>query len=123
MDFRVKMENYKNKRNFEKRESPDENVIVGRNPVLELLGSDRTVEKLYIQKGSREGSISKIFSLAKERSIVITEVDKRKLDELACGNAHQGVAAIAAAKEYVSIEDIIEIANSRGEKPLIIVCD
>ena len=123
MDFRVKMENYKSKRNFEKKESPDENIIVGRNPVLELLGSDRAVEKLYIQKGSREGSISKIFSLAKERSIVITEVDKRKLDELACGNAHQGVAAIAAAKEYVSIEDIVEIAKSRGEKPLIIVCD
>lgn len=109
-----------------RRQAPrveDESVIVGRNPVMELLKSDRDVEKLYIQKGEREGSITKIFAEAKKRGIVISEVDKKRLDELSFGNAHQGVAAIASAVEYKSIEEIIAIANEKGEKPLIVVCD
>lgn len=109
-----------------RRQAPrveDESVIVGRNPVMELLKSGRDVEKLYIQKGEREGSITKIFAEAKKRGIVISEVDKKRLDELSFGNAHQGVAAIASAVEYKSIEEIIAIANEKGEKPLIVVCD
>ncbi len=101
----------------------DESVIVGRNPVMELLKSGRDVEKLYIQKGEREGSITKIFAEAKKRGIVISEVDKKRLDELSFGNAHQGVAAIASSVEYKTIEQIVEIAREKGEKPLIVVCD
>lgn len=109
-----------------RRQAPrveDESVIVGRNPVMELLKSGRDVEKLYIQKGEREGSITKIFAEAKKRGIVISEVDKKRLDELAFGNAHQGVAAVASAVEYKSIEEIVAIAKEKGEKPLIVVCD
>ncbi len=101
----------------------DASVVVGRNPVMELLKSGRDVEKLYIQRGEREGSITKIFALAKQRNIVISEVDKKRLDELSFGNAHQGVAAIASAVEYKTIKEIVAIAEEKGEKPLIVVCD
>lgn len=98
-------------------------VVVGRNPVMELLKSGREIEKLYVQRGEREGSITKIFAEAKKRSIVISEVDKKRLDELALGNAHQGVAVITSSVSYVSVAEIINIAQEKGEKPLIVVCD
>jgi len=101
----------------------DESVVVGRNPVMELLKSDRDVEKLYIQRGEREGSVTKIFALAKKKNIVVSEVDKKRLDELALGNAHQGVAAVASCVAYKTVEEIVAIAEERNEKPLIVVCD
>ena len=101
----------------------DSSVIVGRNPVMELLKSGREIEKLYIQRGEREGSITKIFAEAKKRGIVITEVDRRRLDELALGNAHQGVAAVASSVRYVTVEELVSAACEKGEKPLIVVCD
>lgn len=111
----------KNKRQAPRTE--DESVIVGRNPVMELLKSGREIEKLYIQKGEREGSITRIFAEAKKRGIVITEVDKKRLDELSFGNAHQGVAAIASSVEYKTVSEIVGAARDKGEQPLIIVCD
>lgn len=112
-----------NKRENNTEKSIDESIVVGRNPVMELLKSDREIEKIYIQRDSREGSITKIFAEAREKKIIVSEIDKRKLDELACGNAHQGVAAITSMKEYVTIADIVNIAKEKNEKPLIIVCD
>lgn len=114
---------FREKREFRAEESADGNVIVGRNPVLELLKSGRGIEKIYILKGEREGSVTKIFAEARSRGINVAEADKFKLDQLSGGNAHQGVAAIASAKEYVSLERIMEIAAEKGEKPLIVVCD
>ena len=112
------------KRNFTKpTQEPDGTVIVGRNPIMELIKSGKDVEKLYIQRGEREGSITKIIAEAKKRGIVITEVDKKRLDELALGNAHQGVAAIVSAVEYKTIEELVNIAREKGEAPLIVVCD
>ena len=90
---------------------------------MELLKSGREIEKLYVQRGEREGSITKIFAEARKRSIVISEVDKKRLDELALGNAHQGVAAVASAVSFVSVSDIVSAARDKGEKPLIVVCD
>ena len=112
-------------RNRADRHSPEEfgTVVVGRNPVMELLKSGREIEKLYVQRGEREGSITKIFAEARKRSIVISEVDKKRLDELALGNAHQGVAAVASAVRFVSVSDIVSAARDKGEKPLIVVCD
>lgn len=104
-------------------QEPDECLVYGRNPVKELLKSDRAVEKLYIVKGVREGSVSMIFDLAVKRKIPIVEVEKSKLDQMSCGGNHQSVAAVAAAKEYSSIEEIIEIARSRNQKPLVIILD
>ena len=112
----------KNKR-FAAEQSEDSSVVVGRNPVLELLKSEKPIEKIYILRGEREGSVKKIFAEAKARSIPVAEADKKKLDMLSAGNAHQGVAAIAGEKEYSSVADIVNIAKEKGEKPLIVVCD
>ena len=107
----------------ERAEVSPEGVTVGRNPVSELLRSGRDIEKIYVLRGEREGSITKIVAIARDRGIVVDETDKRRLDELSGGANHQGVAAIASPVEYVSIESMVERARERGEKPLIIVCD
>lgn len=101
----------------------DECLVYGRNPVKELLRSERSVDKLFVVKGVRDGSISYLVQMAIEKKIPVVEAEKQKLDALCAGGNHQSIAAIAAAKEYSSIEDIIEIANSRGEKPLVVILD
>jgi len=112
-------------RDFKEAESEteDSGVVCGRNAVLELLKSGRAVDKLFVRKGDREGSITLIVAEAINRKIPVVEVEKSKLDFLAAGANHQGVAAVAAAKEYVSIDEILEIARERGEKPLIVIAD
>ena len=99
------------------------NAVCGRNAVLELLKSGRAVDKLFVRKGDREGSITLIVAEAIARKIPVVEVEKAKIDALAAGENHQGVVAMAAAKEYVSIDEILEIAKERGEKPLIVIAD
>ncbi len=101
----------------------DENVVSGRNAVKELLSSGRDIEKLYIQSGEREGSVNLILGIASERKIPIIEADRTKLDALSYGERHQGVVAIAAERNYYSIDEIMEYAVSRGEPPLIVVLD
>lgn len=98
-------------------------VVFGRNPVMETIKSGRAVDKLFVQKGSREGSILKILSLARERRIVISEVEKPKLDQLCQNGAHQGIVCFCAAKEYVTVSEILDIARERGEDPFLILCD
>ncbi len=116
--------NYRlNNRQQDIKTETDECLVYGRNPVRELLRSDRAVEKLYIVKGIREGSVSMLIDLAIKRKIPIVEVEKSKLDHLSCGGNHQSVAAIAAAKEYSSIDDIINIAKQRNQKPFVIILD
>ena len=102
---------------------PDENVVSGRNAVKELLSSGRDIEKFYVQSGEREGSVNLLLGIASERKIPIMEVDRTKLDYLSGGERHQGVVAIAAERNYYSIDDIIEYASSKGEAPLIVVLD
>jgi len=109
-------------RNFEKAE-PSEGLVVGRNAVRELLKSGRDIDKLMVQRGEREGSITVLIAEAKNRGIPVVDTEKQKLDFLACGAPHQGVIAMAAEKEYSTVEDILEIARQRGEKPLIVISD
>lgn len=97
--------------------------VPGRNAVRELLKSGRTIEKIYVQTGEREGSITVLAAEALSRGIPLIEVDKAKLDKLCGYEQHQGIVAIASEKEYVEIEDLIEIARDRGEKPLIVIAD
>ncbi len=104
-------------------EQLDECLVYGRNSVRELLKSERAVDKVYIVKGVREGSISYIAELAIEKKIPIVEVEKLKLDRMCAGANHQSVAAMAAAKEYSSIDDIIAKAQSLGQKPLVVILD
>lgn len=101
----------------------ENNVIVGRNAVRELLRSERDVDKLLVLKGQRNGSVGEIIALAKKNGIVVTETSKEKLDQLAAGLPHQGICAYASAHSYASVGDILENARSKGEKPLIVIAD
>ena len=101
----------------------NENLAVGRNAVKELLSGGRDVDKMYVQRGEREGSLKLLVALALERKIPVAEVERAKLDSLAGGLPHQGVIAVAAERNYSSIEEIVEYARERGESPFVIVCD
>lgn len=101
----------------------DENRLEGRNPCLEALKSGRPINKIFILKGEKEGSLRQIISIAKERGIVVQEVDRQALDRMAATRAHQGVIALVAAKEYVDVDYILRIAEDKGEPPFIIILD
>ncbi len=100
-----------------------EGLVIGRNAVRELLKSGRSVDKIFVQKGEREGSIVVLVAEAVSRHIPLVEVEKAKLDKMTAGAAHQGIVAMAAEKEYCSVDDILAIAEGRGEKPFIIIAD
>ena len=114
--------NHKEKKPIVREESP-EGIVAGRNAVMEVLKSGASVDKLFVAKGEREGSIKLICALALEKGIPLLECDKNKLDRLAGGSWHQGVVAMAAQKEYVAVEDLFAIAEERGEAPFFVVCD
>ncbi len=99
------------------------NQIEGRNPVTEAIKSGRSIDKIYVQSGEKHGSIRKIIALAREKKIVINEVERQKLDKMSETKSHQGVIAFAAAKEYSTIEEIIEYARQLGEAPFVVICD
>ena len=101
----------------------DETVVIGRNAVKELLCGGRDIDKLYITSGEREGSINQLLGIASERGIPITECDRSKLDAIAKGGRHQGIIAIAAERNYSSVDEILEYANEKGESPFIVICD
>ena len=114
------------KNNFAERNDGDdalEGLIVGRNAVRELLKSSRTIDKILVQRGEREGSIVVLVAEAIERHIPVVETDKAKLDKLTGGASHQGIVAMAAEKDYCTVDDILNIAKERGEKPFIIIAD
>lgn len=115
--------NYQNFDDFTANEKEDNGVVVGRNAVRELLKSERSIDKIYIRKGDREGSITVLIAEASNKNIPIIEVEPQKLDSLAEGSNHQGIVALAAMKEYSSIDDMIALAEERNEKPLIVICD
>lgn len=98
-------------------------IVIGRNPVRELLASQRAIDKIFIQRGERTGSIIPLAAEAAARGIVTVEVEKQKLDAMCGGAAHQGIIALAAEKEYCEIADILALASEKGEKPFVIVCD
>src|SRR5690554_39566 len=100
-----------------------EMYVSGRNPVMELLKSDKQVDKLYVLKGELKGSINKIMGKAKDMGIVIQQVDKNKLDSMAEGNAHQGVVALVTGYEYSEVVDMLQLAKTRNESPFILILD
>lgn len=101
-----------------------EDIIAGRNAVSEALRGGRTIDSLYVVRGAHSnGSLSALVAKAKDKGINIKEADAKKLDFM-CGNAnHQGVVAVAAVKEYATIDDIFQLAQERGEPPFLIVAD
>ena len=98
-----------------------EDIVAGRNAVLELLKSDKDINKLYIERGEKHGSINEIIAKAKENKVVTVEVSKQKLDLMA--EFHQGVAASVPPFNYCDVQDILDVAKERNEDPFIIILD
>jgi 23S rRNA (guanosine2251-2'-O)-methyltransferase len=98
-------------------------IVIGRNAVRELLRSGRSVDKIMIRKGELEGSIIVLVAEARNMGIPVIEVEKAKLDSVSDFAPHQGIIAMAAEKEYSTVEDILNIAEQRGEKPIVVVSD
>ena len=115
-----KSNNVKKEKNFEEAY---QDQIEGRNAVLELLETGKDINKIFIAKGEKHGSINKIISVAKERKVVIVEVERAKLNQMSMSDNHQGVIAIVPPFDYCEVEDIIEETKRKGEKPFILILD
>lgn len=98
-------------------------IVEGRNPIIEALKNNRSIEKIMVNKASKEGSIKKILAMAKENKVIIQEVDRHKLDEMSESHAHQGVIAITSDYRYYDLDEILEIPKERGEDPFFIILD
>ncbi|MBR7133006.1 MAG: 23S rRNA (guanosine(2251)-2'-O)-methyltransferase RlmB [Clostridia bacterium] len=99
------------------------NIICGRNPVLEAVRSGREIDRLLVAHGVSGGSVTAIIAKCKAKGILIKEISPQKLDYYCGGANHQGVAVMFASQEYSTVEDIFTLAEQRGEKPFIIICD
>lgn len=98
-------------------------IIEGRNPIIEALKNNRPIEKIMVNKASKEGSIKKILAMAKEKKVIIQDVDRHKLDEMSESHAHQGVIAITSDYRYYDLDEILEIPRQNGEDPFFIILD
>ena len=111
-------------RKLQEREQRNfDDQVEGRNSVLELLEAEKDINKIFVTRGEKQGSINKIIGRAKGRGIVLVEVDKSKLDEMSQTGNHQGVIAIVPPFEYCEVEDILDEAKKRNEKPFILILD
>ena len=109
-----------------RRPLPDaeaDGVIEGRNAVIEALRVGAAIDKIYIAKGETDKTLGHIASRARDAGIVVVEADRRKLDGMSRTHAHQGVIALAAVREYATVESILAAAAEKGEPPLLVVCD
>ena len=105
----------------EKRKYDDQ--VEGRNSVLELLESGKNINKIFVTKGERHGSINKILAIAKEKRVIVVEKDKRQMEEMAQTQNYQGVIAIVPPFEYCEVEDILQEAKNRKEDPFVLILD
>ena len=114
------------KRRFREERAPAEEIegqLEGRNALTEALRSGRTIDKVFIAAGETDRGLQRLAAQAKEAGAVVVPVDRRKLDAMSTTHAHQGVITLAAAHEYVSMDDILQEAADRGENALIVICD
>ena len=124
-------ENYRRNDRKERFDRKDRNELLeenegqleGRNALTEALRSGRTIDKVFIAAGDTDRSLQRLAAQAKEAGAVVVPVDRRKLDAMSTTRAHQGVIALAAAREYYTIEDLLQEAADRGEAPLLVICD
>lgn len=98
-------------------------IIEGRNAVIEALRVGRSIDKIFIAKGETDKTLGHIASKAREAGIVVVDADRRKLDNMSVTHSHQGVIALVGVNEYCSVEDILAVAEKKGEAPFVIVCD
>lgn len=104
------------------KEMDNTNIIIGRNPVTEALRAGREIDKILVGSG-QEGSIKKIVGMARDKEIMIVNSEKATLDRIAEGGAHQGVIAYVSPYEYKEVDDILALAEARGEDPFIVILD
>ena len=104
------------------RELP-EDVLIGRNAVTEALRAGRGINKILLADGDREGQVSEIVALAKERGIILQFVERSKIESVAGGLRHQGVMAYVAPVAYAELEDILRKAEEAGEPPFLLLLD
>lgn len=100
---------------------PNENILSGRNPIREALKSGRDIERLLVQRGELSGSARQIVQMAKEARVPVQEVEKKRLDEIAPN--HQGMIAFASAYSYSTVEEMLALADERGEDPFLVILD
>jgi len=98
-------------------------IIEGKNPVMEALRSDAQIDTILISKEAAQGSFAKLLEMAKEKNILVKNVDKALLDKLSENKRHQGIIAEAMEYEYKEIDDILNYAKKKGEKPFVIILD
>ncbi len=112
-------------RREERRPEIEENEgqIEGRNALTEALRSGRTVDKVFIAAGETDRALQHLAAQAKEAGAVVVPVDRRKLDAMSASHSHQGVIALVAAREYFTLDDLLEEAASCNETPLLVICD
>ena len=110
-------------RHEQQREETNKDIILGRNAITEALKAGRSINRLFIAEGSRDGSIQKLIALAKDRQIVIESVSRDRLDRIADNQRHQGVIAYSAPVEYSTLEEILQVAEDKNEAPFILLLD
>lgn len=112
------------KRNFPPQMPEEvEGQLEGRNALSEALRSGRTIDKVFIASGETDRALQRLAAQAKEAGAVVVPVDRRKLDAMSTTHAHQGVIALAAAREYATLDDLLENAAGKEEAPLLVICD
>ena len=105
------------------KQTPETDIIAGRNAVLETLRSGRPVDSVFLSSGERGGSLSVIAAMCRERGIPVKQASAEKLS-FKCGHVnHQGVVAVIAAESYVTVDELLRRAEERGEPPFLILCD
>ena len=97
--------------------------VEGRNPVLELLESNKDINKIFVSKGEKHGSINKIIAVAKQKKVIVVETERNKLDEMSETHNHQGVIAVVPPFDYCEVDDILEYAKTKGEKAFVLILD
>ena len=108
---------------WKNRQQEADGVIEGRNAVIEAHRAGTPIDKIYIAKGETDAALGHIAAKAREKGIAIVDCDRRKLDGMSVTHSHQGVIAVAAVREYATVDDILNAAREKGEAPLIVVCD
>ena len=104
-------------------ETENDGVIEGRNAVIEALRAGVAIDKIFLMKGETDSALGHIASAAREKGVVVVDADRRKLDGMSRTHSHQGVIAVAAVREYATVEEILNRAREKGEPPLVVVCD
>lgn len=101
----------------------DNNIIYGRNPVLEAIRSGREIDRLYLAHGTKSPLISEIIARCSAKGVLIKEINQQKLDYYCGGGNHQGVALVVAAHKYYTVDEILASAKTQNTPPFIIICD